>query len=141
MKTDRRVPRRQCARHRGGQPCSCAMGNLYRFIEPVVLYLLRTRGRTHGYDLAREMQEHALTDSAVDAGALYRTLRRLEEGGYVESTWDVSGVGPARRVYQLTPVGEEHLREWAVVLDHLAGSMHRFVADVNSVTAEARTDG
>ena len=77
--------RRQCQRHRGGQPCSCAMGNLYRFIEPVVLYLLRKGGRTHGYDLAKGMQEHALTDSAVETGALYRTLRRLEENGYVES--------------------------------------------------------
>ena len=133
--------RRQCQRHRGGQPCSCAMGNLYRFIEPVVLYLLRKGGRTHGYDLAKGMQEHALTDSAVETGALYRTLRRLEENGYVESTWDVSGVGPARRVYHLTPAGEEHLREWAVVLDHLAGSMSRFAADVSSLTAQTETDG
>ena len=133
--------RRHCHRHGAGEPCSCAMGNLYRFIEPVVLYLLRTQGRTHGYNLAKAAQHHALTDSVIETGALYRTLRRLEENGLVESSWDVSGAGPARRLYELTANGEEHLREWAVVLDHLAGSMCRFVADVRAVTAKAETDG
>jgi len=37
--------------------------------------------------------------------------------------------GPARRVYRLTRKGEEHLEEWAVVLQHLSRSMDRFVRD------------
>jgi len=131
------MPRGQCHRHGPDRPCSCGMGNLYRFVEPVALYLLKTRGRTHGYDLAGAMNENALTDSRIEPGALYRTLRRLEENGFVISAWDVSGGGPARRVYELTPEGEEHLLEWLVVLERLSGSLIRFVKDMRTVVAEA----
>jgi DNA-binding PadR family transcriptional regulator len=109
------------------------MGNLYRFVEPVTLYLLKIKGGAHGYTLAADLNEYALTDSLVEPGALYRTLRRLEENGYVVSTWDVEGGGPARRLYELTPSGEEHLREWMKVLERLSLSLGRFVKDVGAV--------
>lgn len=127
------MPRGYCHRHGGGGPCTCAMGNLYRFVEPLVLYLLKKHGRTHGYELVGALQEHALTDSTVEPGALYRTLRRLEENGFVVSTWDTGSAGPARRVYELTGEGEDHLREWIVVLGHMAQSMAGFVADAQAV--------
>ncbi len=108
------------------------MGNVYRFLEPVLLWMLKKKGRSYGYDLAASMPEYALTDAALDRGALYRTLRQLEEAGHVESKWDVEGSGPARRVYSLTPSGVEHLDEWAEVLGNLSRSMSQFVADVRS---------
>jgi len=103
------------------------MGNLYRFVEPVLLFLLEKGGRSHGYELARELHRHAFTDAEVEAAALYKTLRQLEKNGCVNSTWEVDGTGPARRVYELTPRGEQHLREWATVLDHISKAMARFV--------------
>ncbi len=124
------MPRGFCRHHGTGQPCSCAMGNLYRFVEPLVLYLLKKQGKTHGYELVGALQQHALTDSRVEPGALYRTLRRLEENSFVTSNWDISSAGPARRVYELTKEGEEHLQEWTVVIEHLANSMSRFVSEV-----------
>ncbi len=105
------------------------MGNLYRYVEPVVLYLLKEKGSAHGYELARALDKHTLTDSVIDPGALYRTLRSLEANGCVVSNWQVGGSGPPKRVYQLTPQGEEHLREWITVLSHLAESMSGFVSD------------
>ena len=121
------MPRRTCPRHGIGHPCTCAMGNLYRFVEPLLLFLLKKSGQSHGYELAAELPRHAMTDSAIELAALYRTLRQLEENGCVTSEWDVEGGGPARRVYALTARGEEHLEEWVVVLGHLARSMTRFV--------------
>jgi PadR family transcriptional regulator, regulatory protein PadR len=108
------------------------MGNLYRFVEPAVLYLLKKHGRSHGYQLCNALQEHALTDSIVDRASLYRTLRLLEENGLVTSEWDTLAGGPARHVYQLTRAGEQHLDEWLVVLDKLAGSLSRFVAEARA---------
>jgi PadR family transcriptional regulator PadR len=105
------------------------MGNLYRFVEPVVLLLLRKKGRSYGYDLSGDLQEHALTDAQIERGALYRTLRQLEANGNVVSAWDVDGSGPARRVYKLTAKGERHLDEWVTVLRHVSKSMARFVAE------------
>ncbi len=130
------MPRGICSRHGPDTPCSCGMGNLYRFVEPVTLYLLKKRGRSHGYDLAGALNDNALTDSRIEPGALYRTLRRLEESGLVVSAWDVSGAGPARRMYDLTPSGEDHLSEWLVVLERMSRSLSRFVADVKCVTGK-----
>jgi DNA-binding PadR family transcriptional regulator len=112
------------------------MGNLYRFVEPVVLLLLKKHGPSYGYELATALNEHALTDAEIERAALYRTLKQLEGNGHVISDWDVSGSGPARHVYRLTDSGEEHLREWGVVLDKLSQAMTTFVEDVKAVQHE-----
>ncbi len=123
------MTRRVCPRHAGRHPCTCAMGNLYRFVEPVLLFLLRRKGRSYGYELANELQQYALTDAEVEIAALYKTLRQLEQNDCVTSTWDVEGSGPARRVYALTPRGEKHLGEWVAVLDNMSKAMTRFVRE------------
>jgi PadR family transcriptional regulator PadR len=127
------VPHRACLRHSQDYPCTCAMGNLYRFVEPVVLLLLKKKGHSYGYDLAGALHEHALTDAEIERAALYRTLRQLEKNGNVVSEWDVDTGGPARRVYKLTARGEKHLDEWAAVLQHVSKSMARFVREAHSL--------
>jgi len=117
------------------------MGNLYRFVEPVVLFLLKKHGASYGYELANALADHTLTDATIERAALYRTLQRLEANGHVVSEWDVSGSGPARHNYQLTARGEEHLREWRVVLEHLAQAMTRFVDEVGSESTVPAHDG
>lgn len=122
------MPRGYCPKHEGA-PCTCAMGHLYRFVEPVVLLMLKQKGATHGYDLAGAVAAHALTDAAIDRGALYRTLNVLEANGCVTSEWQTGSAGPARRVYQLTSRGEEHLQEWTTVLERLGGALLRFAEE------------
>ena len=112
--------------HRGTS--RCAIANIYRFIEPVVLFLLKSTGGSYGYELLSMFDEHALTDASIEGAGLYRTLQRLEENGHVISEWDIVGNGPARHKYRLTPQGEEHLDEWVVALDQLGHSMEAFVA-------------
>ena len=117
-----------CTRH--DYPCTCAMGHLYRFVEPVLLLILRDKGRSYGYDLLGSLAEHAFTDGEIEKAVLYRTLRRLENNGYIISDWDTDEPGPARRVYTLTKEGQAHLREWGQVLTKVAASMTRFVRRV-----------
>ena len=130
------MPRRICPRHGSDHPCTCAMGNLYRFVEPVLLFLLKGKGRSYGYQLASELREYALTDAEVEVAALYRTLRQLEQNDCVTSEWDVRDSGPARRVYTLTARGEQHLEEWVTVLSHMSRSMTRFVNEARSTTTQ-----
>jgi len=117
------MPRGRCARHGQGHPCTCAMGNIYRFIEPVLLLMLKEKGRSYGYDLSEGLGEYALTDAQIERAALYRTLRTLERNGYVSSTWDTEAAGPARRVYSLTRDGQVHLAEWAEIMGRLGSAM------------------
>ncbi|OPZ82614.1 MAG: lineage-specific thermal regulator protein [bacterium ADurb.Bin429] len=127
------MPRGQCHRHGAERPCTCAMGNLYRFVEPVVLLLLKKHGPSYGYELATALHGHALTDAEIERAALYRTLKQLETSGHVVSEWDISGSGPARHVYRLTDSGEAHLQEWGVVVNKLSQAMTAFVMEVRDI--------
>ena len=120
------MPRGMCPRHHGEHACTCAMGNVYRFIEPVLLLMLKEKGSAYGYDLSESLAEYALTDAQIERAALYRTLRTLERNGYVRSNWDVNTGGPARRMYALTKNGHNHLREWAEIMERLGQSMKAF---------------
>jgi PadR family transcriptional regulator PadR len=112
------------------------MGNVYRFIEPVLLLMLREKGHSYGYDLSESLQNYALTDAQIERAALYRTLRTLEANGYVKSNWDVEGAGPARRVYSLTREGHRHLQEWAQVMERLANAMRGFARKASAALSE-----
>lgn len=119
---------RCCKRPEMGRPCTCAMGNVSRFIEPVVLRILMEKEASYGYQIAECLSAYALTDATIDGAALYRTLRTLEANGYVQSTW-VAGAGPARRNYRLTRTGEALLQEWTVLLDTLGKAMIQFARE------------
>lgn len=108
------------------------MGNLYRFVEPFVLFLLWNKGHSYGYELASELPGHALTDAKIEASALYKMLRQLEQNDCVISKWDIEGRGPARRFYTLTSRGKQHLQEWITVLDRISTSMAQFVGEARS---------
>jgi PadR family transcriptional regulator, regulatory protein PadR len=81
------------------------------WVVPVALVLLREES-SHGYELMERMEEFGF-DDVVNAGRLYRTLRRMEKEGLCESEWETSGSGPARRAYSITDSGEEYLAAWA----------------------------
>jgi DNA-binding PadR family transcriptional regulator len=107
------------------------MGNVSRFIEPVVLRILKEKKKSYGYEIAESLAQFALTDATIEGAALYRTLRTLEANGFVSSTWD-SGDGPARRNYSLTHSGYEHLRDWAHLLETLGKVMIDFAGETRN---------
>ena len=121
----------RCKRPECGLPCTCAMGNVSRFIEPVVLRILEETGKSYGYEIAEGLAHHALTDALIEGAALYRTLRTLEANGHVSSTWE-AGDGPSRRNYSLTRSGHEHLRDWADLLESLGKAMLKFSRETRS---------
>jgi len=126
------MARGKCPRHPADFPCTCAMGHLYRFIEPVLLLMIRERGQAYGYDLSGDLGDYAFTDAEIERAALYRTLNILEKNHYVKSQWDTNGSGPARKLYSLTREGEHHLQQWAEVLHKVSKSMSHFVRKVES---------
>ena len=113
------------------------MGNLYRFAEPIVLLAIARLGRAHGYQLAQEAENMAVTHAGLDGGIIYRTLRRLETAGHVKSSWDTSGAGPARRVYVVTQSGAQHLGEWAEVMKKLTHSLRALTRNCEQATGES----
>ena len=80
------------------------------YLQGCVL-LLVAESPAHGYELLDQLSELGLDN--VDSGALYRALRSLNEDGLVESWWEKSSAGPARRTYRRTDDGAECLARWA----------------------------
>ena len=75
------------------------------------LLLLLAEAPTHGYELVAQLAELGMTN--IDSSAVYRALRGLNDDGLVESAWEHSEHGPARRTYRVTGTGEDALARWA----------------------------
>lgn len=111
--SDPRIVGMHQGRHGAPRPC-CRRGGgggLGAFAEPAALAALLGRGG-HGYDLRREIGDLTNGEIEVDAGGLYRVLRRLEDEGFVTSEWSDGGPGPQRRDYRLTAEGRELAQDW-----------------------------
>lgn len=109
--------------------CGCSFrsrdfGNVERFIEPCILLLL-SKDSSHGYGLMEDLEKHC--GEKVDIGDLYRTLRRMERDGWVESDWERNVVGPDRRTYTITQEGKDFLKSAASSLIHTDKLIHRFL--------------
>lgn len=96
-----------------------------RFMEPCLLLLL-TENVTYGYDLISRLKEFGYGDNQ-DPGMVYRYLRRLEKRGMIESKWDTSGTGPARRMYKVTPDGNELLAVWTETIRYNIQVLQQFL--------------
>lgn len=79
-------------------------------LEPALLILLKEHPG-HGYTMLADLE--ALGMSTIHPSVVYRTLREMEELGWIQSNWDTEQTqGPPRRTYQLTAIGEEALFNW-----------------------------
>jgi DNA-binding PadR family transcriptional regulator len=72
-----------------------------------------------------------------DPSLLYRALREMEEIGLVTSEWDSDSLGPQRRVYQITPDGEEYLKTWIADLRRTRQEIDALIAAYEKVEAKS----
>ena len=89
-----------------------ALDLLQGTLDVLILRAL-SRGRRHGYDIARFI--HASSDRTfrILDGALYTALHRMEERGWVSSEWGTSERGKRAKFYALTPAGRRALKDEA----------------------------
>ena len=113
--------------HKPSEGCRCRGGLLRGFIQPLILLQL-AKQPAHGYELIEILGQPGDLASS-DPGNLYRILRGLEEEGLVQSNWDTSGPGPARRVYEITKEGIEFLESWVVNLRETRRKLDDFLGD------------
>ena len=87
----------------------------------MILKTLDTMGPLHGYGVARRIEQTSGDRLVVHYGTLYPALLKLEQEGYVTSSWGVSENNRKARFYRLTAAGRRQLtresREWAATTD------------------------
>lgn len=100
----------------GGDRQRRGWGQLALFLRPAILLLLK-QDPSHGYTLIEDLRREDLIDADLDAAVVYRYMREMEDDGLLASNWDTTGGGVPRRVYRLTPAGEEFARGCLVNLE------------------------
>lgn len=96
-----------------------------KILRACILLLLEERPG-HGYDLLTRLEPLGFERS--NPGRVYRALRWLENAGFVQPNWETTGVGPARRVYELSPAGRHALEISAVTLRRQAKAVDERLA-------------
>jgi PadR family transcriptional regulator len=82
----------------------------------MILKTLETLGPLHGYGIARRIEQTSANHLVVNYGTLYPALLKLEQEGYVASSWGVSDNNRKAKFYTLTRAGRKQLereaRDW-----------------------------
>lgn len=90
-------------------------GELLKGHLDLILLAVLSEGPAYGYALIRTLRERTGGMLNLTEGTMYPVLHRLAENGYLESRVLVVR-SRRRRLYQLTPAGQEELqrlrREW-----------------------------
>src|SRR5256885_1746685 len=68
----------------------------------MILKTLETLGPQHGYGIARRIEQTSGHKLLVNYGTLYPALLKLEQEGYLKSSWGVSDNNRKAKFYQLT---------------------------------------
>jgi PadR family transcriptional regulator, regulatory protein PadR len=96
------------------------------------LLILRTlaNGAMHGWGVSQRIQQISADVLQINQGSLYPALHRLEQRGWIASTWGVSENNRRAKYYELTTAGHRQLEaqrdQWA-----------RFTEAVDQVLREA----
>lgn len=93
---------------------------------PAFILLALTEGPLHGHAIRAALQER-FAGFKGDPGAIYRTLQALETAGDVTAHWDTGTRGPARKIYDLTPLGWERLGLWEEDIRQRLGFLQGFL--------------
>lgn len=81
---------------------------LHGALDALILKVL-SRGPSHGYAVARAIEDATGDALLVEEGSLYPALYRLERRGWVEAEWGTSELGRRAKLYRLTRPGRDQL--------------------------------
>jgi poly-beta-hydroxybutyrate-responsive repressor len=101
-------------------------GRSSRYLVPALLLLLAEKS-SHGYELTERYSDLGFTDASFDPGAIYRTLKLLESENLIKSKWETDNVGPAKKIYSITPEGLEMLSSWIADIERRKNIFENFL--------------
>ena len=83
----------------------------------MILKTLESMGPQHGYGLARRIEQTSGHQLLLNHGTVYPALLRLEQLGWIRSSWSTSDNNRRARYYAITPAGRRRLaaetEQWA----------------------------
>jgi transcriptional regulator len=93
----------------------------------LVLRTLETMGPQHGYGLARRIEQTSGDLLQLNYGTLYPALLKLEQEGFIRSSWGVSENNRRAKFYELTKAGHRQLKRAAEDWNQTTAILERFL--------------
>ena len=74
-------------------------------LDLMVLQTLAAMGSLHGYGIARRIEQVSGNEVLLNQGTIYASLVRLEQQGWIVSSWGTSDNNRRARFYAITRTG------------------------------------
>jgi len=107
---------------------------------PAFILLFLAKAPAHG-SLLLNLMEQYLPFNNADSPAIYRALNELEKLEAVESYWDTSGPGVAKKCYTITNNGLEQLKQFKVHIEQRKSNLDFFLSECESLKLDDRGAG
>ena len=98
----------------------------------MALKTLEMLGPLHGYGIARRIEQTSGDLLSLNYGTLYPALLKLEQEGYVRSSWGASENNRRARYYTLTAAGRKQLTVEREAFDQMMLAIHKVLEDRKS---------
>jgi transcriptional regulator len=97
-------------------------------LDLMVLQTLFAMGSMHGYGIARRIEQVSGNEVLLNQGTIYASLVRLEQRGWIASSWGISGNNRRAKFYAITELGSRQMAEGARYWERLTGVMDKVLA-------------
>ena len=85
-------------------------GNYKKGLLTFWLLLILVEREAYAFEMSSMVSDLSQGTITADEKSIYRALNRFENLSIVSSSWQDSDIGPRRRYYRMTEMGEELLR-------------------------------
>jgi len=96
-----------------------AKNDLQGTLDLLVLKTLAQLGSLHGYGIVLHIQRASDDLLRVEEGSLYPALHRMEQSGWIGSTWALTDTNRKAKYYKLTAAGRKQLLQAEQSFDQL----------------------
>lgn len=100
---------------------------LHGSLALMILRTLDALGPLHGYGLARRIEQIGGDQFALNQGTLYPALLKLEQVGWITSTWGSSENNRRARFYAISRAGRKQLKAEAEKWSRTSEIVARFI--------------
>ena len=105
----------------------------------LVLRTLQALGPTHGYGIARRIEQISNDLLRLNQGTLYPALLRMEQEGWISSKWGASEKNRRAKFYSITTAGQRQLAKETEDWRRMSSTIERFlVTDGSGLATEER---
>jgi transcriptional regulator len=97
-------------------------------LDLLVLKVLASRGRMHGFAITLRIEEISGNVLRLEEGSLYPALHRMTQAGWLRSEWGLSDSNRRARYYSITTAGRKQLAEEAQEWSQLTSAVARVLS-------------